>query len=172
MDSHYFQVMKAREQVTEDTEKYYFAYSTALDLQAFMEWRNQHSYEFFNLPEGILAEGIDLDLTFDFPSRWWGGLAAGLVDKPGVKIYGKLFKIKAKDWPVIQHKEGFVTGMCVEKNIRVKIGGDVIEAIAFTTNPARANTQGEISPRFLQALVRGAEQSQLPEEYISKLKSY
>src|SRR3712207_6937317 len=45
-----------------------FAYSTILDRAAFEEWRAQHSYDFFELPEGKLAEALDVDLVYDFPS--------------------------------------------------------------------------------------------------------
>ena len=55
MDSHYDQVMKAREGASGGTMAY-FAYSTILDREAFVEWRAQHGYDFFELPEGKLGE--------------------------------------------------------------------------------------------------------------------
>src|SRR6478736_44093 len=106
MDSHYEQVMRARQSLDTAGPRLYFAYSTILDRAAFEEWRTQHSYEFFDLPEGRLAQAIDVGLVYDFPSRWWGGRVAGLVDAPGASIFGRVFEISAKDWPVIQHKEG------------------------------------------------------------------
>ena len=115
MDSHYEQVMRARQSSDGAPSRLYFAYSTILDRAAFEEWRAQHSYEFFDLPEGQLAEAVDVDLVFDFPSRWWGGRVAGLVDKPGSSIFGRLFEITGQDWPIIQHKEGAITNMCVER---------------------------------------------------------
>src|SRR5262245_4892514 len=124
MDSHYDQVMKQREGAGQGTKKY-FAYSTILDRQAFLEWRSQHGYDFFDLPEGKLAEATDLALVFDFPSRFWGGRVAGLKDQPGSSVHGRLFEIADKDWAIIKHKEGAVTGMCVEKPVKVKTGGEV-----------------------------------------------
>jgi hypothetical protein len=64
MDSHYDQVMKQRDGAGQGTRKY-FAYSTILDRQAFLEWRSQHGYDFFDLPEGKLAEATDLALVFE-----------------------------------------------------------------------------------------------------------
>ncbi len=58
MDSHYDQVMKAREAADASAKRLYFAYSTILDRAAFEEWRSQHSYDFFQLPEGRLAEAF------------------------------------------------------------------------------------------------------------------
>jgi gamma-glutamylcyclotransferase len=170
MDAHYHIVMKAREAIKDTKPKLYFAYSTILDRGAFEEWRHEHSYQFFNLPQGKLAEAENTDLEFNFLSRWWGGRVAGLVEKPGSKVYGMLFEIPAKDWPVVQHKEGFITGMCIERPIKVKVGNEEIEATAFTTTPARATAQGPISADFIEALLRGAQASGLPGEYIEKLK--
>src|SRR5277367_3985011 len=132
MDAHYDQVMKARS-VADGGERKYFAYSTILDRAAFEEWRHQHGYDFFELPVGELAEAVDVGLDYDFPSRWWGGRVAGLVDRPGGSVHGLLFRIPGKDWPIIQHKEGLVTGMCVERAVRVRAQGRQLEATAFTT---------------------------------------
>lgn len=169
MDAHYSKVMKARENITEIGTKLYFAYSGVLDRHAFEEWRLEHSYQFFNLPEGKVVEAQNLDLIFDFPSRWWGGRVAGLIDKPGSSVFGLLFEIAAKDWPVVQHKEGVVTGMSVERPVVVKFDNQEIEAIAFTTNPQRSQMLGPISEVYLEALVRGAKQAGLPESYVKSL---
>ncbi|HLL01324.1 MAG TPA: gamma-glutamylcyclotransferase [Myxococcaceae bacterium] len=170
MDSHYDQVMKAREAADASATRLYFAYSTILDRAAFEEWRSQHNYEFFQLPEGRLAEALELELVYDFPSRWWGGRVAGLRDTAAKSVFGRLFEIAGKDWPIIQHKEGFVTGMCVERPVRVRVEGQELQATAFTTAPRRASTDGPISPRFVEALVRGAQSAGLPPEYVERLR--
>src|SRR5689334_22896390 len=112
MDAHHDKVRRAREAAQGGT-RYYFGYSTILDREAFLEWRGQHGYTDFELPEGELAEAPGLDVVFDFPSRFWGGRVAGLVDTPSASVFGRVYEIAAKDWPVVQHKEGAVTGMCV-----------------------------------------------------------
>jgi hypothetical protein len=170
MDAHYDQVMKAREAADAAASRLYFGYSTILDRAAFEEWRSQHSYGFFQLPEGKLAEAVDVDLVYDFPSRWWGGRVAGLTDAPGRSVFGRLFEIAGKDWPIVQHKEGFVTGMCIERPVRVRVDGKEVEATAFTTSPRRASKDGPISPRFIEALVRGAESAGLPAAYLERLR--
>lgn len=171
MDAHYHKVMKARDQIKEDGTKLYFAYSGVLDRRAFEEWKEEHSYQFFDLPTGVVAYAEDYDLIFDFPSRWWGGRVAGLTTSKGSAVYGRLFEIPAVNWPVVQHKEGVVTGMSIEVPIKVKADGKIYEAIAFTTSPQRANTQGPISERYIEALIDGAQQSGLPEDYIANLRS-
>lgn len=169
MDAHYDQVMKARDGAGQGTRRY-FAYSTILDREAFLEWRDQHSYGFFELPTGALGEAKGVGLVYDFPSRWWGGRVAGLRDEPGASVHGVVFEIAEKDWPIVQHKEGAVTGMCVERPVAVTLAsGEVVEATAFTTNPVRASADGPISDRFVEALIRGARSAGLPEAWATKL---
>ncbi len=170
MDAHYDQVMKARAEAGQGTRQY-FAYSTILDRDAFLEWRGQHGYDFFELPAGSLGEAADLALVYDFPSRWWGGRVAGLTDAHGGRVCGKVFEIAEKDWAIIQHKEGAVTGMSVERPVTVKLtAGQIIEATAFTTNPSRKSLEGPVSPRFVEALVRGARSAGLSEAWVEALK--
>jgi gamma-glutamylcyclotransferase len=169
MDSHYDLVMKAREAAAGDGRRLYFAYSTILDRAAFDEWRQQHAYEFFDLPEGKLAVARDVSLVYDFPSRWWGGRVAGLAETPGAAVHGRLFEISDKDWPIIQHKEGAITGMCVEWPVKVEVEGKTVEAMAFTTRPERRSAEGEVSSRFVEALVRGAKAAGLPHSYVQSI---
>jgi len=169
VDSHYEQVMAAREKLGDGPPRPYFAYSTVLDPAAFEEWRHQHGYDFFQLPAGARAEALDIGLVYDFPSRWWGGRVAGLEDRPAGVVHGVLFEIAPKDWPIIQHKEGAVTHMCVEREVRVRTGGAERIATAFTTAPARRSLEGPVSARFVEALVRGARAAGLPAEWISTL---
>ena len=171
MDAHYDQVMKARERASSTGTRLYFGYSTVLDRPAFEEWRRQHAYEFFDLPKGEVGEGLDLGLVYDFASRWWGGRVAGLVDAAGGAVFGRLFEIAEKDWPIIQHKEGFVTHMCVERPVRVRVGDEVLTATAFTTASDCRRSDGEVSVRFVEALVRGARSAGLPESYVARLES-
>ncbi len=171
MDAHYHKVMKAREDIKEKGTRLYFAYSGVLDRNAFEQWREEHSYHFFHLPEGQVAEAKGMDLIFDFPSRWWGGRVAGLTEKSGASVFGHLFEIPAIDWPVVQHKEGVVTGMSIEKPITVTVDGKNIEATCFVTSPSRASTDGPVSERYIAALVSGATQSGLPQTYIASLTS-
>ncbi len=158
MDAHIDQVQKARAHARGGETRSYFAYSTVLDRPAFEEWRAQHGYLDFELPEGQLAEARDVGLVFDFPSRWWGGRVAGLSDAKGQRVCGRLFTIAAENWPIVQHKEGFITGMCVRREVQVQVqpGGASTQAVAFVTAYARRSLDGPVSARFMRGICRGA----------------
>jgi gamma-glutamylcyclotransferase len=170
MDAHFDQVQKARALAHGSQPRNYFAYSTVLDRQAFEEWRTQHGYVDFELPAGKLAEARDLGLVFDFPSRWWGGRVASLADAPGQRVFGKLFTLAGEDWPIVQHKEGAITGMCVEREVEVIVDGVPVKAVAFITAPGRRSLDGPVSPRFMEALQRGASAAGLPAAYLDELR--
>ncbi len=169
MDAHYEQVMAARERLADGPPRAYFAYSTILDPAAFEEWRHQHGYDFFVLPQGTRAEALDVGLVYDFPSRWWGGRVAGLEDRPGSVVHGVIFEIAPRDWPIVQHKEGAITHMCVEREVHVRTPAGERTATAFTTAPNRRSLDGPVSPRFVDALVRGARAAGLPHAWIDSL---
>ena len=164
-------VMKARAALEQAPIKLYFAYSTILDRTAFEAWRSEHGYNQFELPEGKMAAALDVNLVFDFPSRFWGGRVAGLTDKPSTAVYGRLFEIPGVDWPIIEHKEGAVTGMCIERTVRVQSTDSIVEAQAFTTKPERVSFAGPVSARFMDALVRGAKSAGLPADYRARLQT-
>jgi hypothetical protein len=169
MDSHFDMVQRERA-AAGDTPVRYFAYSTILDREALVEWRDNHGYAGFELPAGQLGEALDVELVYDFPSRWWGGRAAGLVDRPGGHVFGRVFEIPGKEWAIVRHKEGAITKMAVERPVRVKVGGEVVDCVAFATAPARASTDGPVSDRFVEALLRGARSAELPEAWLDELR--
>src|SRR5262249_33609448 len=139
MDNHFKIVSDARGRSVDSPARGYFGYATILDRAAFEEWRAQHRYGDFVLPPGRVAAALDGDIVSDFPSRFWGGRVAGLADRPGASVFGLLFEIPGKDWPIIEHKEGAVTGMCVLREVRLRVGTSSVLATAFTTHPARAS---------------------------------
>jgi len=169
-DSHRDQVMRAREGAAGTPTRRYFGYGTILDRDAFLEWRGQHGYDFFQLPEGKLAEALDVGLVYDFPSRWWGGRVAGLADEKGASVFGRIYEIDGADWPIIEHKEGAVTNMCVEREVRARVDGEIVIATAFTTRPERRSGDGPVSSRFVASLVRGARAAGLPDAWIERIE--
>src|SRR5258707_15430415 len=91
MDSHYDQVMKARQAQAEASTRLYFAYSTILDRRAFEQWRQEHGYSFFDLPAGEEGGGVDVGFWGDFTPRWGGGGGDGGGGHPRPRGVGGVF---------------------------------------------------------------------------------
>ena len=152
--------------------KLYFAYSSALDETAFNEWKTQHGFHTFSLPEGRKAVAQGERLVFDFPSKFWGGRALGLESDSMSRAQGFVFKIDEANWGIIQHKEGVVTGSAIEKKISVLIDGSAnpVEATAFVTNPNRRSIEGPVSERFVEAVRRAYQSRGLGEQALHALE--
>ena len=96
-----------------------------------------------------MGEAQDVELVYDFQSRWWGGRLAGLGDKPGASVFGKVFEIAEKDGRSSSTRRA----LCAQhvrrqRPVRVKVGGQIVEATAFTTRPDRRSDEGPVSGRF------------------------
>lgn len=149
----------------------YFAYSPLIDPAVFEDWRQKHGYGAFRLPEGEAAEALEVDLAFDFVSPRWGGRIASLVKKPGKTVHGKLFRISASDWAIIQHAEGARGGKFVELPIQVRAGGKTLTATAFSAHPDLATHKGPVSEDYARALAQAAEAAKLPHPWVLRLKA-
>ena len=147
--------------------KHYFCYSSALDAAAFHEWKVAHNYESFSLPKGIPAVALGVSYIFDFPSRYWGGRVLSLArltdEAQPADVHGVLFEIPDSSWPVIQHKEGVVTGASVELRVQVLAGNKIVMASAFVTNPERVSIEGPVSLKFLETVLKAYETAGVPE---------
>lgn len=149
----------------------YFAYSPLIDPAAFEAWRMKNGYPQFQLPAGEVAEAVDVDLVFDYPSPRWGGRIASLTRKSGRSVYGKLFRIRPEDWAIIQHAEGGRGARFVELEVQVKAGGKLTTATAFASPPDRRVLKGPVSESYAKALADAAEAARLPAPYVTRLKA-
>jgi hypothetical protein len=148
----------------------YFAYSHLIDPATFDDWKRKNGHASFQLPEGEVAEAVDVDLFYDSPSKRWGGRIAGLAKRPG-SVFGRLYRIRDEDWPIIQRAEGDRGDKVAEIPVTVKVGGKSVQAIAFSTHPLCATTKGPVSESYTQALVTAAERAKLPAEYVERLRA-
>lgn len=173
MDDHYSQVMNRIAAAEKGGTRRYFGYSSVLDLAAFDIWKREHGYDHYALPRGEICHARDATLVFNCNSRWWGGRVAGLVPMPGARVFGMLFEIRTEDWPIIEHKEGAVTGVSVAVPVVVmRADGETFDAIAFTTNPARVSSDGPVSDRYISAWTAGATSAGLPAEYVQEVRRF
>ena len=61
--------------------------------------------------------------------------------------------------------------MSVERPVKLRVCDRPLDAVAFATNPRRVSVEGPVSPRFVEALVRGASAAGLPQEWIARLSA-
>lgn len=157
----------------------YFAYGSILDADHFAEWAREHGYEGRLLEGGAPAILDDFELALTVPSRYWLGAVGTVVPKPGGAVYGVLYSVP-DDWAdMIRHKEGVATGLYREIEVEARLwtaGADdatmqLMTASAFVVVPGRAAaTPPPPSQRWMEIVVRGAQQHGLPDLWIAELK--
>lgn len=149
----------------------YFAFSPVLDPDRLGEWARASGHRDFVLPEGEVAEALDVRLVYDRYSPDWGGRIAMLTPEAGQRVFGRAFEVSRADLPVLRRADGVLGDDVRELKVRVRLKGGVREAIAFATAPERATQDGAVSERYAFALARAAARAGLPAEYAQDLEA-
>ena len=136
--------------------RFYFCYSSSLDLEAFDIWKQNHGYLEFKLGPGKRASLPGYRLSFNLFSNYWGGRVLGLEADATSQVEGILFEIPEKDWPVIEHKEGLKTGLSQMQELEVLGQEDAKSHLAFVfgTPDLRKTTQGPVSSGFKELMLK------------------
>ncbi|MBU8896926.1 gamma-glutamylcyclotransferase [Corallococcus sp. M34] len=125
------------------------------------------------LPEGELAEALDVELVYDVTSPAWNGRVARLVDAPGRRLLGRLRILPTESWDAIGRFEAVMAEATEARSVRVRTAtGATLSAQAFTP-PARPGPapNGPVSEAFLVALALCAERAGLAPDYVERLQA-
>ena len=165
-------VGKAHESTSGD-DFVWFIYASSLDRDAFAQWAAQHGYALPDLSRAAPAKLPGFRLSFDVESRFWGGAVASLMESPGEAVEGIALPMSGGQRGLVEHKEGAISGLYVplEVDVAPLDGSPQRRALAFRANPSRRlPSDAPPSPRFLEALLRGARAWKLSPEYIARLE--
>ncbi|OJT21596.1 gamma-glutamylcyclotransferase [Archangium sp. Cb G35] len=125
-----------------------------------------------SLPEGELAEALDVELVYDVPSAAWKGRVARLVDAPGQRVPGRLRAMPPDSWPLVTRGEKVLAEATLERPVRVRTAsGALLSARAFTPPAPSQPPRSPVSVAFLVALARAAEHAQLPADAVERLQA-
>lgn len=121
--------------------------------------------------------GFMKDTEICFPSFYesWNGGVAGYKKNDGKNLWGVLFELTRDDVEKLRVFEGFVEGRESHLNaynevlVQVDCDGSVVECMTY-----EVFVTGNFRPslRYLQTIIRGAEENNLPEEYIESLSQH
>ena len=150
----------------------YFAYGSALSVARTREWCDSHGMDIAPFLAGVPARLDDHELQFRVPSRYWQGLVADLVPRAGGVVHGVLFELADDAREAVLHKEGVVTGLFREVVVEVLAGDRRVSASSFSAEPARVTAAGAPSATYLDALITGAEERNLPAAWLATLRGF
>jgi len=149
----------------------WFVYGSSLDRGAFAEWALGHGY---TLPDMSRARPVRLygfRLAFDVASRHFGGAVASLVETEGDFVEGLAAPMPGMARGLVDHKEGAVSGLFEPFPVIVRdADGHPLSAIAYRAAPGRRlPAEGTPSLAYLEVLRRGASESGLSPEWLTRL---
>lgn len=148
----------------------YFAYSTTLDPDCLALW-SRGADRLLLLGPGEIAEAPDRTLKPSLRSRRWAGDIPTLVQDPGKVVFGVLYSVLARDWPLVVACERDLNEATQTVNVRVRVGERYEIATAFVIPHELRHCSGISSERFAEVLARGALKAGLPESYAQALKA-
>ena len=151
----------------------WFIYASSLDVGAMEAWCGDHGYTPPDLARAFPAQLEGFRLTFNVQSRFWGGAVANLAEAPGQRVQGLAVALPGSARKMVDHKEGAVSGlyMPVAVTVRPLAGGDGVPAVAYRGAANRVGPEQPPSPRFLEALLRGAERWHLDAQWMDQLRA-
>ena len=152
----------------------WFIYASSLSQGAFAEWADQHGYAVPDFSRAIPARLPGYRLAFNVQSRFWGGAVASLAEDPDRAVEGLVLPLPGAAQGLADHKEGAISGLYRPFDVSVAplAGGPPVPATAYRASPDRQlPAEAPPSPRFLDALVRGAREANLSAAYLAELEA-
>jgi hypothetical protein len=143
----------------------YFAYGSNMNLSQMKE-RCPYSEK--------IGIGFMKDAEVCFPSFYapWDSGMAGYQPSPGNDKWGVLFSLDERDLEVMRDYEDFIPGQDPSLNNYNEVFVDIIvgeKTVRCMTYESNITGVYQPSLKYLQGIIAGAVENNLPEEYIEKL---
>lgn len=114
-------------------------------------------------------------------SKTWNGCPATIIENQGLTVYGAVWQIETKDLDELDRQEGVECGIYEPLEVKVLINDD--EEIPCRTYQLVHNPPSPLDPEnrpferqpsktYLNVILNGAEETGLPEDYVSFLRSF
>ncbi len=150
----------------------WFVYGSSLDAEAFAGWAGEHGYRVPDFSAARPARLRGWRLSFDAPSRMWGGPVASLSEAPGDVVEGLAVPMPGEARGLVDHKEGAVSGLYEAMEVTLETDAGPAPALAFRVARARRlPADGPPSPPYLDVMLRGARASGLSPAWIARLEA-
>ena len=101
---------------------------------------------------------------------------AGIVEQPGAEVWGVVYRLHDEDLAALDRREGYDPAKPAHvnrynrKTIRVLKDGEALDCLIYL---ARAEPGKHVpSVEYMSALITGAVEIGLPEDYVSRLRAF
>lgn len=109
--------------------------------------------------------------AFPLYSSRWSGFVAGLVPEPGGCVEGVLYEMSQKDLDTLDHYEGVEEGRYRRARVTVLLHNRSRATVWTYLSRADADEEGLPSQEYIDKLIKGAKEHNLPRRTVSKLEA-
>lgn len=160
---------------------YYFGFGSNL-LQKRIQIQNKSAVRVgVGKLKGFRLDFADSTADEKYYSKTWNGCPATIIEDPGSTVYGAVWKMDTKDVEELDRQEGVEVG--IYKPMEVKVVINEQEEIPCRTyqlvhnpptplDPQNRHFERQPSKTYLNVILNGAEETGLPEKYVTFLKSF
>lgn len=158
----------------------YFAYGSNLNYEFFKERLKDGEWVDSWHREGVLTEeaprligsyvleNYEFGYTFNAEPFGDSGASANIFPKEGSKVYGVVYEISDDQLRELDKTED-VPEAYERVAVTVYNVTDTLQAWTYVGNPKYLSDDLDLDPEYMELVVQGAYQNQLPEEYINQL---
>jgi cation transport regulator ChaC len=145
---------------------YYFAYGSNMNSQDLEKWCSEHQAK-IDLKNPRVAYLKGFQLAFTHKSNRRNGGVADIVRKENEITWGVLFDTDKTSLDKIDQKEGVAAGVYRQFKVDVLVDGKLIPNVISYEVIKKGNYPP--SGEYLDVIINGAEDHQLPKDYVDKL---
>jgi len=146
---------------------YYFAYGSNMNLELMKE-RCGSIWKVVGIG---YVEGYEL--VFDGYSSFWSGAVANIVKNPKERVWGVVYEFSSEDEirRCLDRYEGAPMVYDLQ-DLEVFIPEKGVKILAKAYVRKELKERGKPSKKYLETLIKGAEENGLPKEWMAHLKKY
>jgi gamma-glutamylcyclotransferase len=149
----------------------YFAYGSNMNSADLKNWCKGKK-AIINLTNPRAAVLKDFKVAFTHKSESRKGGVADIVRAEGEEVWGVLFETDESSLKWIDKKEGWIGDLAssVYKRVRVEVFLDGEKPIEAMTYEVIRKGSYKPSQEYLEVILKGAEDHQLPRDYVDKMR--
>ncbi|XP_023316744.1 gamma-glutamylcyclotransferase-like isoform X2 [Trichogramma pretiosum] len=123
----------------------------------------------------------DHRLDFIYHSKRWRGCASTIVPSPGSEVWGIVWEIDVSNLPALDRQESVQDNVYFRKNVTIKTdAGENVDCYVYQqcvlpkeyVEPSSLPEDRQPSLIYLNTMINGAKEFNIPNEYIEFLKSF
>ena len=141
----------------------YFGFASNMKKTRMMNCKNPKFISIGKLKDYKLVFAGSANIT-------WGGSMATITESPGETVWGAVWEVTSEDISNLDRQEGVHLGKFKRIELDIETDDGTIHCCAYKMCPPQCDVKGIPSHTYLNVIVAGAKEINLPSDYIAMLE--